>query len=395
MQNNHLNITYAYHFLSEAIIIFLLALPFLHYHYFWVPYGSYWMITLGACIVFTVITRFTTSYSAYILMAPVFCIVFYILDYPMLMAILFAGLFVWRYIDIRKEELISRENNYILFTLILTAFDVLLIDDSRIMLYPFFQFIILVLGYIVSNLAVVNKEDRKQFDKKLSLYFVGLLGLSAGVFYLLFAYARTTVIKIWDLLLALITGIFTVLAKLLSFIDIEKREWSDDQSSQGESDFEYWNKLEEFNIIDTIGNYWVISLGLLFLAIVLFFVLILARKRFRGTIDQLEIDDESVTYAKSNQIKQTSRSVMSPFHRFFKKPKHPIRKMIYQFESKAAKTKKGRFDSETVEEWMVRTGWDVDLEVYEKVRYGSQDVSDQDIQLLKQQLKKVEGKLEV
>lgn len=395
MRNNSYNITYAYHFLNEAIIIFLMALPFLYYHYFWVPYVSYLIITVALCIVFTVITRLTTSYFWYIMMAPVLFIVFYMLGYPILMGILFACIFIWRYIDIRKEEIINRENTYILLTLILTAFVVLLIDDSRIMLYPFFQFIILIFGYIISNLAVVKKENWKHFDKKIPFYFIGLLAMSAGIFYLLFSYARIAVLMAWDVLIALITESLTGVSKLLSFIKVEEMEWQDQENEiDGGEGNEYWNKLEEFNVVDTITNYWAIAISLLILSIVLFFVLILAMKRFRGKIDQIEVDDDSVTYNAINPTaKQSNRSILSGLNKYFNKPTHPIRKMVYQFEKKTTNTKKGRKSSETFKEWIARNGWKVDLYIYEKVRYGNQDVSDRDVTLLKQQLKEIEAEL--
>lgn len=394
MRNNHLNITYAYHFFSEAIIIFLIVLPILHYHYFWVPYWSYLLVTLLACALFSIITRLKTGYIWYLGMAPVFFITFSVLDYPLFMTILFSGLFVWRYIDIRREEIISRENNYILFTLILTAFVMLLVHYGHVMLYPFFQFIVLVFGYIVSNLAVVKQAERKQFDKKLAVYFVGLLALGAGVFYLLFAYARRTALMIWDGILLLITGSLNGLGKLLSLFTIEKREWSDQKSSPGEDDFEYWNKLEEFNVVDTVTNYWVIAVSLLLFSIVLFFVLFLWKKRFHGTIDRLDTEDESVSYQNIDQTdKERNRSILAGFKKYFHKPKHPVRKMVYQFEQEAAKTKKGRKYSETVEDWLHRTGWEVDLEIYQKVRYGQQDVSNRDVEHLKAQLKEIESQL--
>lgn len=392
MQINHLNISYAYHFLCESLIIFLIALPIMHYHYFWVPYWSYLIVTAFACIVFTLMTRFVSDYIWYLAVAPVLFILFYVLDYPLVIAIIFPCLLVWRYIDIRKEEIISRENKYILFTLILTALVLLIVRDSIVMLYPFLQFIILITGYIGSNLAVVKKEDRKQFDIKLSFYFFGILVASAGIFYLLFSFFRMSFLKVWDGILWIITGGLNVFSYILSFITIEKKGWSKQETnSSGQGDNEFFNKLEQFNIIDAMTSYWVVALGILFLAIVLFFIITLSKKRFRGSIEELEESVESVSYSSPSDLpKQSDYSKLKGFNNLFKKSKHPIRKMVYQFERKTANTKKGRKKAETLEEWIERNGWNVDLNSYQKVRYGGKNISDQEVEHLKSQLKEVE-----
>ena len=81
MQNKHLNITYAYHFLSEAIILLLIATPILYLHYRWIPYWSYLMIILISCIVFSLLSRRTANYRAYLLVAIPLFIAFYLLHY--------------------------------------------------------------------------------------------------------------------------------------------------------------------------------------------------------------------------------------------------------------------------------------------------------------------------
>lgn len=395
MQNSHLNMTYAYHFLSEAIIIFLIALPIMHHHYFWVPYGSYLVIIIGSCIVFSLITHLTARYIWYLAMFPVLFALFYVLDYPLVPAILFSSLFVWRYIDIRKEEIIGRENKYILITLILTTVVLMTVRDGRVILYPFLQFVILIMGYIGSNLAVVQKEDRKQFDVKLSFYFVGLLAASAGIFYLLFNFLRGGLLKTWDGILILLTGALTGLTKVLSLFTVEKRGWPEQESAGGgQEGNEFFNKLEEFNVIDAMTPYWAIAIGILFLAVAFFFIIVLSKKRFQGSIDRLDETNESVTYnILDDKPKQSNRS-MASLNKYFKKPKHPIRKLVYQFERKTASAKRGRKNTETIEEWIKRTGWNVDFDIYQKVRYGGQDVSSQEIEELKTQLKKIETYLD-
>lgn len=395
MRNSHPIITYAYHFLSESIIIFLIALPIMHHRLHWVPYWSYLAIIIGTCIVFSIVTRFTANYFWYLLMAPVLFGMFYLFHYPLESAIVFSVLLVWRYIDIRKEEIISRENTYILLTLILTAVNSVLVSDARMMIYPFIQFVILVIGYISSHLAVVEKEERKQFDSKLSLYFVGLLAVSAGLLFVLYDYARYFVLQIWGGILALFTGALGALSKILGLFDIEKKGWDDQPVEGGSADGDgYWNELQEFNFIEAITWVVVICAVVFFAGIALFYLWILFRKRFRGEITQEELS-EAVSYTSINDNKEpVNWSIKNNIKSLFKKPNHPIRKLVYQLEQKAAKTKKGRLEYETVEDWLARIGLDANLETYQKVRYGNEDVSEQEIVDLKEQLKEIELNLE-
>src|SRR5690625_479374 len=219
MQNNHPILTYTYHFLSEAIILFLIALPFLHHRFMWVPYGSYIITAVVVCVVFSILAKYTVSYLWYILVAPFLFFAFYIMDYPLFLAILFTGVFVWRYINIRIEEAVSRENNYIAITLALIVINSILISDSRIFIYPFILYAIIIFGYIISHLVVVPKKERKQFDKKLSVYFIGLLAAGAGFLFLFFDGIRFIMVTFFQGILDTIAYIIAGFAGLFSFLD--------------------------------------------------------------------------------------------------------------------------------------------------------------------------------
>ncbi|MEC5424992.1 hypothetical protein QGM71_16005 [Virgibacillus sp. C22-A2] len=395
MQNNHPTFTYAYHFLSEAIIIFLIVLPIMHHSYEWVPYGSYLAMITGICIVYTAITRQSTNYFWYLLTIPFLFALFYLLNYPIMLAVLFPVLFVWRYIDIRKEEIISRENTYILITVILTAIISLLVNDTRIMLYPFLQFIILIIGYITSHLAVVHKMDRKQFNNKLPVYFIGVLAVGAGLFYLLFDVTRLAVLATWQGLLNLFGSALGGVANVLSFLDVQQRGWPE-QTREGEgfAGDGYWKELDEKSIIEMIAPYVLTILLITLIVFGVILVILLWKRRFNKKLDPTETD-ETISYSALDDKSKKKLFSLDSMKHFFKKPDHPIRKMVLEFERKAIKNKKGRKHYETIEDWFSRIGMNTDIAVYQKVRYGEiREISERDRNAFKEQLDEMKGRLE-
>jgi hypothetical protein len=392
MRNNHPILTYAYHFLSETIILFLLVLPFLHHRFMWVPYGSYIFIAITVCIIFSILAKFTVSYLWYILMVPFLFIAFYFLDYPLVLAILFTGVFVWRYINIRNEEAVSRENNYILITLGLIAINSILIQDSRIMIYPFILFVIIIFGYIASHLAVVQKSERKQFDNKLSVYFIGLLAAGAGLLFLLFDGIRSIIVFAFQGILDVIASIIASMAQLFSFLEpqeMEMRELEEGDARENRA-AEYWNEEGGPSFIEIITPYVLIAIALLFLSILLFWIWKNRNKRF----DKVE-QNESVSYSTAELETNPSAGYFNRWRKMFShKPAHPVRKMVYQFERTAAKHQMGRRRSETIEDWMERIGLPFDFTIYEKVRYADAYVSESEANKLKEQIREMEKVME-
>src|SRR5699024_3342506 len=130
--NRHPVVTYAYHFLSEALIIFLIAIPIMHYNYEFVPYWAYFLTVIGFCLLFSLFTQRTTSYGVYIISAPLIIITFYLLQFPLELSVIFGVALTWRYINIRKETMLSRESSYIRWALVLSTLDVILINDREL-----------------------------------------------------------------------------------------------------------------------------------------------------------------------------------------------------------------------------------------------------------------------
>lgn len=72
---------------------------------------------------------------------------------------------------------------------------------------------------------------------------------------------------------------------------------------------------------------------------------------------------------------------------------HPARKAVLHFEEFAKKQGLGRHSSETIEEWLTRIEVNTDIGIYQRVRYGDMEISEEELQQLKDELTEMETRL--
>ncbi|GGA76978.1 hypothetical protein [Ornithinibacillus halotolerans] len=391
MQHNHPLIAYAYHFLAEAIIIFMVFMPVFYHRYFYVPYWSYLAVIVVACIIFTLIKKSNANLFVYVLVAPVLFVTFSMLDYPTIIVILLSGLLVWRYMAIQHQEFIKRESLYILLTVIATIYVTIFVHDSEFMVYPFLQFVILFFGYISSHLVYVVKEDRKQIDRKVPGYFIGILIAGAVLLFATYPILRFVTVTLWDGLISLTGGSILGVSNVLGyFFEVEKRGWPDQDSDKITHDGYGYAAPDESVIREMSG------LLMFTIAVVLLFVMVLliisffrrqVKKRYKKGEIQEKVSEATFLIQRDSIVEDNKTSI---FRRKVKSPNHPIRKLVFQFERKAVKHKKGRKPHETIEDWFKRIGIEEDINIYQSVRYGNHIVNESDQESLKEQLKRME-----
>ncbi|MBS3682112.1 hypothetical protein KGF86_18125 [Ornithinibacillus massiliensis] len=395
MQHNHPLIAYAYHFMCEAILIFMIFLPVLYHRYFFVPYWSYLGIITLICLLFTLLTWKKANRVIYFLMVPIVFIAFYLLDYPFLISIFFSVLLVWSYVFIRMQQVVKRESLYILLTVIATIYVSIFVHDSEMMIYPFLQFVLLFLGYISSHLVHVGKNDRKDIDRKIPFYFLCLLAGGAVLSFVAYPALSYMTVAIWTGIINLVGGTILGFSNLLSFWQVEKRGWPEQSSEEAKLNAEFENRLPEYNVIEEITGLVVLAVGLLLIIVlVLVIVMILknqVKKRLEKSLVDLRKPQSPIQIHREESQEESIR--ISLFNRKKPLPDNPIRKMVLQFEKKAVKYNKGREPYETVEDWFHRVGIDANFNIYQRVRYGNQQVNEEDQQILKKQLKMVEDVL--
>ncbi|HLQ72333.1 MAG TPA: hypothetical protein VK142_11060 [Bacillota bacterium] len=394
-KNAHINV--AYHFMAEAIIIFLFAIPFLKGEYQQVPYWSYLALSLGLCIIYTLYSVYHKVFAWYIITAPIYMLVFFFVGYPFLLSVAFPILFTYRYIFLRKDSMLKRETIYINITIPLAIFLLIWIKDPEIVLYAFLLLILLLSGNIYSHLYHLKKMERHIIGKKLWLTFSGFTGILALFMFLLF-YFRDVFNKMWYGLMEIPGYLGGIIGTLIGQLfpdpkppdSMENNDPLDDllgSESQTEKLTDLLPEDRGTPFFEKYGHliYWVV--GAIILIIILFIAVRYFRNRFKPAADTTQSD---VTSYDTIDIDKNGETHTSFFSRLFKSPHNKVRKLIYQFERDAEKVNAGRYSYETLDTWMNRLGFDVDLTAYKRVRYGNnEEINDDEAQALKKQLQTI------
>lgn len=390
MQSKHPEFTYSYHFLSQAIIVFLLAIPLLHFGFAWIPYWSYLGVATVTAAIFLIYSRLGLSYGWYLASAPVIFGVFLLLGYALFLSALFSVLLVWRFIKIRKEEVTHQENAYILYTLFLTTVMFVIVRDTELFLLLLIQFLILLFGYLLSHLLVTGKEESLG-GPKFWLMIAGVFAAVTLVAIPLLNFGRVVVVQAWQVITDFLVFVISQLAILFPQTDLfptAREEMERMQMVPGEQESE---EIMEPIFSEAPAPDFLIWLFILACIVVLYFIFKMFKRRF--TVETAEGVNDVVSYSKLDG-KEKESIMKRIFRRNPKKPDHPIRELVFDFEHTAARHNKGRREYETVEDWLKRTELKVDMTVYQKVRYGNKEVTSSEADALKSQLKSIEQKLE-
>lgn len=388
----HETITNAYHLISEGIIIYLAVLPFMYYYYQAVPELVYLGVILGSSLLFSFLSKVSKNHLPFILAWPIILLVFYLVGYTVSLSILFSGLLVWRFVVIRSKAHLGFESTYLGATFLLTLLALLVMRDLQIVVFFFLQIIVVIFGYTLSNFVLVTKEDRKRMNQSIWLTVAGFF-LSISFFMYLFSESAMSIASsLWGGIGRGLTFLISGFANLFSFINLELFANRDDQIQEDEEEIGFGQPeeilpLEEYNDV-SMDFYLILSLALL----VLFIVLIIY-KVMKSNVREKELKQD-VHFDKSTEKIQIHRQ---PRGRFFSRKStrvdHPIRKLVLNFERKAAKLQLGRNQDESIENWFHRVGLEGKIEVYQKVRYGEMEATIEEEAMLKNELKQLEEQL--
>lgn len=389
MRNNQQLLTYAYHFMSEAIIIFLIAVPLLHFEYEFVPYWEYLIVIIGLSILFTVYARFISTYALYIISTPFIGSLLFLLNFSVMISIVLSVLFVWRAITLRQYIALGftdvvRESRYLFITFILAFVLFIVMKSNEVVIYALLQLFVLITGYIGSNLVAIRKEERRQVDCKLPFYLISFIIVGILLIFPFFHIGRNVLNMIWrgfTYVLILISSqavrLFEVVSPFLN--DLEE---SQDESYQMQEEGQL-ERLEGAPLIGEVGPYLYWAIFIVALCLITYIAIRLFTKNLKKTEDEQQDNVVSSEQSKTSKGKGGLRRL---FRSFFQRPNHPARKLVYEFEQNLAGTPKERHSHETLEAWSKRIGLPSNLEIYQKVRYGNISISNEEILILQEQL---------
>jgi hypothetical protein len=378
MNLNRQYISDLYHFIAENVIISIIMLLPIHFYYNWIPAWSILTFTIPLCVIFTTLEKREIAYPYFYLIVLVLIPGFLLFGYSLFLSITISIIMVWRYIRIREVMVIGKETSYIILTAVLSLFVYLITEQLYSIIVLFLQLLVNVIGFLYSNLATVHHNRLKWLNLRM---------LSSLIIFLCFGGAlafwvskQDLIIKAWD---AIVYFIFLNLGRVLNFISfIEDETINEIEINLVEGMGSPPELISENKLVATaFGGYFGIGMIISVIGLV---TIILIFKGDRLAHDRLE--------GKPNKLVIESANRFGENRGFLKKwkigKKHRVRVLVHQFERKTAKHQLGRKKSETIDEWLKRIGLEVNIHVYQKVRYGEMNVSDQEVENLRLDLER-------
>ncbi|SHF87289.1 hypothetical protein SAMN05216225_100780 [Ornithinibacillus halophilus] len=286
---------------------------------------------------------------------------------------------------------IDQESNYLLITIFLSVINLIVVKDSFVMVYLLLQTTTILIGYIAAHFFNIKRDDQKNFNHKLIPGLALSLLVGSGFFYW---FANTpALLKIWDGFIFIVFRTVGLILSPLEFLDsleFGKKRESEEEIVMTEPEF--MEQSDRETLVESIPTSTIITgIAIFVIILVILFIIRLYRQGLKNTEEKekvhVDIYDESI-----NKTNQAESWISKLFNFRSKKPDHRVRQLVFQFERRAIKYDKGRHRFETLEDWLQRLGFKVNFEVYQKVRYGDLNVTQQEIETLEAELKEVEYK---
>ncbi|WP_047985932.1 hypothetical protein [Ornithinibacillus californiensis] len=379
MNLNRQFISDLYHFIAENVIISIIMLLPIHFYYNWIPAWSILTFTIPLCVIFTTLEKREIAYPYFYLIVLILIPGFLLFGYSLILSIALSTIMVWRYIRIREVMVIGKEASYIILTATLSLIVYLITEQFYSIGFLLLQLLVNVICFLYSNLATIHHNRLKWFNLRI---------LSSLIIFLCFGGAlafwvskQEFIIKAWD---AIIYFIFLNLGRVLNFISFIEDETVNEieinlvRGMGSPPEFITENKL----IANAFGGYF--GIGMI-ISVIGLITIILIFKGDRLAQDRLEGKPNKLVTESANYRFDENRGLLKKW-RIGKK--HRVRVLVHQFERKTAKHQLGRKKSETIDEWLKRIGLEVNIHVYQKVRYGGLNVSYQEVENLRLELER-------
>ncbi|MBB6453493.1 hypothetical protein HNQ94_001942 [Salirhabdus euzebyi] len=390
-------------FINEVIFIYFFIAPVFFYLKFPFPYVSYLLVVFLSAAVFWGIGRFTSTYSPFLIVTPLMAfIIYYLFAYPAVVAVLLAIIFSWRFIKQLDGSSGENERLILIISFVLAISEALIFKSDVFIWIGITQFILLLLNHLVKQyLAMAEMNEGNKFSK-LNLAsgpaFLMFIFLFISAFLLLFFDVIVRIASfLYSVIHSMFIGLLTIMVKVLGLTGIDMTELLNalklDKGSLFDMDFtrkeeverqKSWATQNREEIIEAIS--WTgIVIGAI-VALVIIFIL------YKKKINRYESNNHigNVIHS-SNPMSGDKGKKKNPFQKFLDifsaKSEEPARKLFFDFEKFAHKKGYGRSYSETIEEWFTRLSFPVkNVDLYQKVRYGEERLSQFEMEHLKKEL---------
>lgn len=394
MTLNQSTITYSYHFLSETLITFLAIIPILHVYFHHVPYVAFFLVMISFTLLFALLTRWTSHYGPYLFVTPLMFVAFYWLNFHWILSALLAVFFIWRYIQVRSEQHNHREQIYIRWALVFAVISAFIVDDKKLIGYLFVLFLVLIVGYLSRHLMSVSRNNQQSFNHMLWIYLIGSMTIGTGIIYFLFPAVRLLIGTVWRGFIYAILLFGSQGVKLLASIKWFDGAFDPEDLPPQDMDGADDSHSEKIDTVDTSIFEFVVKTFLWAIIVAIVgYLLWRAYKLYQHRFTSLKTLEGPATISHKS-LEATNRNrggiISQILDRFRQTPRHPIRKLVYDFERKVSGTAFARKSHETVEDWLERLQINSELKIYQQVRYGELEVPEQAIEQLQMELKNIE-----
>lgn len=347
--------------------------------------------------------RYIPNYSIYLLSLIILTpFAVYVIQFPPVSCLIMIGFMIWRFIIHDNNSDLRNQMQLIIFMSFACILDVIFFYDTNLIWAALIMLAVIVGGYQLSHIVVEGSIGVKQSLPFLVGFLVAIIAGSAVVF-AVFQAARTVAPYVFNGLIKIVSaGIWWGL-DLLGFtgLDLEplqnmiegianQNNVQMDMEGGGNS-FISEDQMNSVYDPPDVFNWWTIGIGIVILIAVIFF---LSRRKLRdqGKDKAMERIPSETTQVKFTK-KAKSRGL---FGKFSEKPTNEIRLKVFKFEQLTAQNGLGRKQSETIEQWFGRIGIDASyLNIYQKVRYGDSDLSEDEVNLFNKQLERIKTTLDL
>ncbi|CAM3482282.1 hypothetical protein GCM10009865_30790 [Aeromicrobium ponti] len=371
-----------------------------------VPLLKYFILVFPAALMFTfLLNRYKEKARIlfFVMVMPYIFVTGNLLSFSVLFNLLLVFFVFWRTLANFNEYDTQLEGKWTLLTIFtgtfLLIFSAILsgIYTGEIVGLMLLELFFLIAGGFIKRL--LDSDAEKEEKKKFLLYFISLSCL-IGAAGLLFASGM-------NLFKTLFFGVLKIIASAAAltaspfFNWAEKQDWTEEMKLFAENENEEKTELPEEAVELRESEHFfdpVMLLTGLFIAVLVYLFFYIYKKNKLVRSERKETD--STSYSMS---KQAADGGILPLRRFKNRlPENRIRKEIYHLEKFAEKLQLGRYEFESLSEWMGRIGLkdcDKIITVYEKVRYstpednGNFNEFKQEVEKKKNELKEIKKKV--
>lgn len=377
-------ITNYYRFIGECLIFYLLLVPFYSLLLFPIPFWRYLIVINLSIMLLTFSIRLVKKNIIYVVdFILLLLLMIYLMGFFVIPSFIMAIFFVWRFIVHENEAVMERQLQSIALMLFLLAIDIIFFYDAKLIWIAMIYLVVMVVGYQLSQ-VFVEGETNIYPSLRFPLWFMGIVGAGSALLFSLIQISNLSLASIWNKIISMVMSI------PIAQPDIEiKKSERVRLSSLIEDPTTASQKAEVPEIIT-----WIVmsAFVLAFIGIILFFV----RKKVFQSVNTNKTKIFSSTQIKEKEPVERLKK-RSLFSRgASRKPTNMVRRKVYQFEQLAIRKGKSREHSETIEEWFHRYGIEASyLDLYQKVRYGDNELTADEVEQFEGELSEIKNKMKL